>query len=390
MKTIPKKLINEMYEAFDHIQQPRTPYVLANMVVGSKFTDEQAYAQCVLEMSIAYDNLRLAKINMSLKQLEIDEIKWKDIKSKLEKTKKEIELEQTQRAVLWAEREFTYLFNLWQKRGKRYTRDDLNMAQAEEYKLRLETQSKQDLIALWRISQSNCEWLRQIGIDPIIFTQEMLPTLWQPQKNPALRDEVETKYLEEWKLRALIVIPSEHRMSVTQIDELLKDVQLPTNCEFRIENISESPVADNYNVWIEKAINEWCTHIVTIEDDQVLKPDSLIKLFDFALDNPNCCVGAWYPKRQKVRQWVHIIEKWWHRRFLDDDGQTHELKTMAMWLSIYPINILKQIDFPRCKTTNSLSQDSYLSQKIRDKWYKLLCDTKIKIWHKDKGWEIYY
>jgi hypothetical protein len=46
--------------------------------------------------------------------------------------------------------------------------------------------------------------------------------------------------------------------------------------------------------------------VVTIEDDQVLLEDSLIMLFDFALDNPDACVGAWYPKRQKVRQGVHI------------------------------------------------------------------------------------
>lgn len=374
-----------MYEDFDAIQQPRTPYVLQNMVVGSKFTSEQAWAQCVLEMSIAYDNLRLVRIDMSLKQIEIDKIKGKDMKSTLERTKKQIELEQTQRTVLWAEREFTYLFNLWKKRGKRYTREELNDSQPEEYKARLETQAKQDLIATGRIWQGNCEWLRQIGIDPVEFSQEALQTLSQP----VLRDEIEGKYLEEGKLRALIIIPSEHRMSAMQVDELLKDVVMPTNCEFRIENISESAVDDNYNAGIEKAIKEWTTHLVTIEDDQVLQPDSLIKLFDFALDNPDCCVGAWYPKRQKVRQWVHIKLSGWHRRFLEDDWKIHELKTMAMWLSIYPVSILKQIDFPYCKTTNSLSQDSYLSQKIRDKWYKLLCDTSIKIWHKDRDWSIY-
>jgi hypothetical protein len=37
---------------------------------------------------------------MSLKQIEIDAIKGKDQKSKLERAKLEIELEQTQRAVL--------------------------------------------------------------------------------------------------------------------------------------------------------------------------------------------------------------------------------------------------------------------------------------------------
>lgn len=381
MATVPKKTLQEMYQAFDDIQQPRTPYVLANMVVGARFTDEQAYAQCVLEMSITYDNLRLTQINMSEKLLDIKAIKGKSERAKLQRAKLEIELEQTQRAVLWAEREFAFLFNLWKKRGKRYTREQLNDAQPLEYKIRLETQAMHDIQATGKIGVSNLEWLRQMNIDPVVFAQQL--------SQPTIRDEVETKYLEEGKLRALLIIPSQHRMTAVQLDKLLKHVVLPTNVEMRIENISESPVADNYNVWFEKAIKEWCTHIVTVEDDQVLNPDSLIKLFDLALDNPDACVWAWYPKRQPVRQWVHIKLSGWHRRFLDDDGAIHELKTMAMWLSIYPVEIIKQIDFPRCKTTDALSQDSYLSQKIRDKWYKLLCDTTIKIWHKDKDGTIY-
>ena len=94
------KTLEQMYADFDAIQMPRTPYMLKDLVVDTKFTNEQKRAQCVLEMQIAYDNLRLAKIDMSLKQIEIDKIKGKDKKSELEKAKKEIELEQTLRAVL--------------------------------------------------------------------------------------------------------------------------------------------------------------------------------------------------------------------------------------------------------------------------------------------------
>jgi hypothetical protein len=108
-------------------------------------------------MSIAYDNLRLAKISMGIKLLDIEAIKGRDERSKLEKTKLEIELEQTQRAVLGAEREFTYLFNLWSKRDRRYTREDLNKAQPLEYKMRLETQALQDLQASGKVSVGNQE-----------------------------------------------------------------------------------------------------------------------------------------------------------------------------------------------------------------------------------------
>ena len=157
MKKVSNKLIREMNIAFREIQQPRTPYTLKDLIVDTKFTDEQKYAQCVLEMNIAYNNLRTANCDYELKQIEIKELKGKDRKTQLEKIKKEIELEQLELAMLGAEREFTFLFNLWQKRPKRYTRDELNNAQPEEYRMMLLTQAKHDMVALGRVSQSNCE-----------------------------------------------------------------------------------------------------------------------------------------------------------------------------------------------------------------------------------------
>jgi GT2 family glycosyltransferase len=65
---------------------------------------------------------------------------------------------------------------------------------------------------------------------------------------------------------------------------------LPTNVEFKIRNIHSAPVAENYCAGIEMAIKEGCTHVLTCEDDQVLEEDSIIRLFDFALKNPDCCV----------------------------------------------------------------------------------------------------
>lgn len=379
--TIPKgKILQDMLQAFDEIQQPRTPFVLEDLIINTKFTDEQRYAQCVLELSIAYDNLRLARIEAEMKELEIEELKWEDKKTMLEKEKKQIELEQLNRARLGAFREFSYLFELRQRFWKQYTREELNNAQPLEYEMKLKTQAIHDMQSrtLW-ITSWNLEWLRQIWV-----TWETLVNL------PLQRDEIEKKYLEEWKLQALVIIPSEHRLTAQKLDELIWHVDLPTNVSIRFENIYDSPVADNYNTGFEKAIKEWCSHIVTLEDDQVLEKDSLIRLFDFALDNPDCCVGAWYPKRQKTRQWVHIKLSWWHRRFLDDDWWVHEVKTLANWLSIYPTWIIQKLDYPYCKTTDALSQDSYLSQKIRDAWYKCLVDTSIKIGHKDRDGFIYY
>jgi hypothetical protein len=47
----------------------------------------------VLEMNVAYSNLRTAKCNARLKEIEISKMKSKTEKQKLEKELKEIELE---------------------------------------------------------------------------------------------------------------------------------------------------------------------------------------------------------------------------------------------------------------------------------------------------------
>ena len=100
MKKVDDKLILDMNKAFREIQQPRTPFVLNDLVVNTKFTDEQKYAQCVLELSIAYNNLRTANCDYELKQIEIKEIKGKDRKSVLNRMKKEIEQDQLELTML--------------------------------------------------------------------------------------------------------------------------------------------------------------------------------------------------------------------------------------------------------------------------------------------------
>ena len=58
----------ELLKAFNEIQMPKTPFELETFVVGSHHTVEQQYAHCVLELSIAYDDLRLAQLMVKRKQ----------------------------------------------------------------------------------------------------------------------------------------------------------------------------------------------------------------------------------------------------------------------------------------------------------------------------------
>lgn len=360
--------LEKMLEAFDEIQMPRTPYVLENMVVNSKFTEQQKYAQCVLEMSIAYDNLRTAKYNAELKQIEIDEINTKGRKGQLEKEIKKIELEQLNRARLGAMREFEYLFKLWKSFGRTYTREELNQAQEKEYTMRLETQARQDMNASGRISVGNQEGLRQIGRFPY------------PELD--ISRSVEKRFLEDGKYRILIAVPTE--LKAEKGLPCLEGLEFPNGAEVKIYNSWGRRVDDSYNHIVETALGDKADFIVTIEDDTFPPKDAIVKLMKLFEKNDNCAVGAWYPKKEKNRQGVHIEIKKGKRGAMPDDGKIHEAYTMAMGCSIYPIEMFMKIPYPWFKTTANLSQDSFFSQLARENGYKLLVDTSIKCKHIDR------
>ena len=360
--------LTELVKAFDEIQMPRPPYVLEKMVVESKFTEEQRYAQCTLELSIAYDNLRTAQIGCELKEIEIEEITTPGRKGELEKEQKKIELEQTRRAMLGALREFEFLYKMWKKFPVKFTRKQLNEAQKEEYTKRLEVQAEQDMNATGRISQSNQEGLRHIG-------KVVYPTL------DVARD-VEKRYLEEGKSRVLLAVPTEFKAEKGL--PCIDGIDIPSGSEIKIYNSYGRQVAEAYNDIVQTALEDQADFIITVEDDTFPQKDALIRLMELIRKNPKCAVGAWYPKKEESRQGVHIIQQNGKRRDLQDDGKIHEVYTMAMGCSIYPIEMFMQIPYPWFKTTAHLSQDSFFSQLAREAGYKLLVDTSIKCKHIDR------
>lgn len=371
---IPADKLKEMQDAFLEIAQPRPDYVLRNMVVWSRFTEAQQYAQCVLEMSIKYDNLRTAELQVKLKELEVKELDTDDEKDQLNKQIKEIEMEQTNRARLWALREFNALFKMWQEFPKKYTRWELNEAQEEEYKHKLEIQAQQDLNATGRISVWNQEGLRQIW------------KMTYPQLD--ITRDVEQRFLEDWKQRMLIAVPTEFKAENWL--PCLEWVDMPAWVEIKIFNCYERKVAEAYNEIIRVALEDKVDYLVTVEDDTFPQADAIVKLLELLKKNPKSAVWAYYVKKEESRQWVHIEMVDWKREQMKDDWTVKEAYTMAMWCSIYPIELLMQLRHPYCVTTKQLTQDSFFSQLIREAWWKLLVDTNIKCKHKCRiTWKVY-
>ena len=357
---------NEMLQAFDEIQMARPPYVLNKLVVGANHTQEQRYAQCVLELSIAYDNLRLAELHIEQKQNEINSINTEGRNGEIQREIKQIEQEQTRRAMLGAMREFEYLYHLWQSFPKKYTRQELNEAQPLEYQMKLRLQALQDKNATGRISQGNQEALRLIGEMPF------------PELD--YNREVEARFLENGDIKLSIVVPTEFQ------DKNLKCISglsYPAGVQIRIENCYGLPVADAYNKLVQTAIDARSDYILTVEDDTFPESDALVRLFELAKAVPNAAVGAWYPKKEASKQGVHIVLNG-DRTHLKADGDIHEVYTLSMGCTLYPIAMFKRIAYPWFVTTSQLSQDSYFSQLAREAGFTLLVDTSIRCKHIDR------
>lgn len=364
-----KEDFSELEKAFIEIQMPRTPFALEHMVVNSKFTDEQRYAQCVLELSIAYDNLRLAKLHVEQKDIEIAEIKGNGREFEIKREIKKIEQEQTKRAMVGAIREFEFLYDMWSKFPKKYTRDEINAAQEKEYTMRLKLQASMDLNAHGRVSVGNQEGLRQIGLAPY-------PEL------DVVRS-VEKRFLETGKCRILIAVATKYKAinGLPCIEGLI----YPAGAEVKLYNSWGRSIDDSYNHIVETALADKADYIVTIEDDTFPQKDALVKLLELARKNPKSAIGAWYPKKEEILQGVHIILKDGERQQLPADGNIHEVYTLAMGCSVYPIEIFLQIPYPWFKTTANLSQDSFFSQLAREAGWKLLVDTSIQCKHIDRN-----
>lgn len=165
--------LKELESAFEQVQMPRTPYALRELVVNTKFTEPFKYQQCVIELERAYDNLRIAKINAEIMELKISETDDTTEIGKLKKQKRLIELEQLNRARLGALREFTTLYDMFNN-FKKYTREEIDNVAELEFRIKLETQARQDIEATGRIMQGNQEGLRQIGVTEIMIENKQV------------------------------------------------------------------------------------------------------------------------------------------------------------------------------------------------------------------------
>lgn len=363
------KSIQELEGAFLEIQQPRTGYVLNKFVVGQHDTDEQRYAQCVLEMQIKYDNIRRAKLNKRKLEIKIAELEAKHNElDQIEADIIKIDLEEQDRAMLGALREFECLYNIWQSFPKKYSRNELDANQEQYWKLRLQRQAYQDVQSTGRIGAGNHEALRQIGMAGV-------PELDHVR-------EVEKKYLEVGDIKCLIVVPTREKASSLPV---LEKLEIPSGVQVKYYNVYGRNVHDAYNDAVMTALKDKADFMLSVEDDTFPPSDAFVKLMSHFRNSQNkkIILGGWYPKKTASKEGTPIILIDGKRQALPADGQMHEVYTIPMGCTLFPMSVFLATEFPYFATTDNLTQDSFFSQKARDAGYSLIVDTSIRCKHVD-------
>ena len=400
----------ELLDDFNAIQMARTPEVLRKFVIGAQAMDHpaQGWAQCVLELQIKYDDIRRAKINAELIELEIADLETTgDTKSLLNAKLKRIDLEAQDRAMLGAVREFQSLYTIYQSFDKRYTRDELNTSQVEYWQNRLTRQALQEQQSRQLgIGAGNLEALREIELSPLSLPAPMealkLPGGFNVSdvvrtedrflSAPAADDvaAVQSRYLETGKQRLLIVTLTASDTQPESVAALERPYVIPATVERRKHCIHGMTIDRGYTEAVFQAIRDGATHLMCIEDDTFPPLDAIERLL--AHDEDIVC--GWYPKRQTgKRVGVPIILNDGKRQTLDDpDGHTGlvELYTAPMGCTLIKVDVFKKIEMPWFVTTGQLTQDSFFSQKARDAGYTLWCDTSIRCDHIDRDTGIVY
>lgn len=151
---------DKLREDFEAIAMPKSKYVLEHLIVRAQDHPAQVWLQCVLEMRTRYFALKRLYIRQQVITIELTKLEG------LEAKLKAVDAEEIEYQILATLREFLALYEIYEALGKRYTREEIEAAQAAYYERMLTRKANQEMMSSGgRLSPGMIEALRQIGIE---------------------------------------------------------------------------------------------------------------------------------------------------------------------------------------------------------------------------------
>ena len=158
-------MFDEIEKAIAEIQQPRSRFQLERFVLGQHATPEMQYYQTVLELQDSIYKYKLAVIAVKKAELKITKLRATGEQlDELKAQEVELGLEQTQIAMVGAEREMKHLIEIFDSFTHKYTREEIEAAQPDYWQARLTNNAKAMLMGGSGVNPAHIEAMEQAGV----------------------------------------------------------------------------------------------------------------------------------------------------------------------------------------------------------------------------------
>jgi hypothetical protein len=158
-------VFDEIEKAIAEIQQPRSRFQLERFVLGQHATPEMQYYQTVLELQDSIYKYKLAVIAVKKAELKITKLRATGEQlDELKAQEVELGLEQTQIAMVGAEREMKHLIEIFDSFTHKYTREEIEAAQPDYWQARLTNNAKAMLMGGSGVNPAHIEAMEQAGV----------------------------------------------------------------------------------------------------------------------------------------------------------------------------------------------------------------------------------
>jgi len=158
-------MLEEIENAIAEVQQPRSRFQIERFVLGQHSTPEMQYYQTVIELQDAIFKYKMAQINVKKANLKIAKLRATgDELDELKAQELELGLEQTQFAMVGAQREMNHLIEIWRNFEHKFTREEIEQAQPDYWQARLTNNARAMLMGGASVNPAHIEAMEQAGI----------------------------------------------------------------------------------------------------------------------------------------------------------------------------------------------------------------------------------
>ena len=164
----------ELHQAIAEIQQPRSRYMLENLILGEHDTPEMRFYYCVIELNDKLHKFSLAEVNKERMEREMARLeKSDDLDADLDLREKKIEYEHFMGVFAGGERELRDLLAIYEGM-QHFTREQIDANQQEYWEARMTRQTQLQIMA-GGVGWSQLDAMRKVGLlDELVAEREMV------------------------------------------------------------------------------------------------------------------------------------------------------------------------------------------------------------------------